>query len=106
LQLTQFFSLFPGEITGWVEVEMSFEEDPEIHSNSKPKPCPERPNSDFNVELIQLHIARIFCLLEDFNELIGGYFYLVSWKNPALTSLSFIFFVTLCLRFNAEYYGR
>ncbi len=85
---------------------MKFEEDPDIYSNSKPKPCPSRPKNEFNVELIQLHIARIFALLEDINDFIRGYVYLISWKNPALTSLSFIIFVTVCLRFNAEYFGR
>lgn len=95
-----------GAISGWVEVEMSFEEDLEMHSNTKPKPCSSRPDNDFSMELIQIHIARIIALLEDLNELIRAYAYLVSWKNPALTSLSLIIFVTLCLRFNAEYFGR
>ena len=25
--------------SGWIEVEMLFEEDPEIYSNTRPKPC-------------------------------------------------------------------
>ena len=77
-----------------------------MYSNPKPKPVPSRPINDFNVDLIQLHIARIFSLLEDLNEVKEAYLYLVSWKNPALTSLSLIIFVTLCLRFNTEYFGR
>ena len=85
---------------------MLFEEDPEIYSNTRPKPCASRPKDDFNIELIQLHIARIVSLIEDMNELISAYSYLVSWKNPALTSLSLFIFVVLCLRFNAEYFGR
>ncbi len=85
---------------------MHFEEDPETYSNLRPKPCASRPKDDFNMELIQLHIARILSFIEDFNELIGAYVYLVSWKTPALTSLSLIIFIVLCLRFNAEYFGR
>jgi len=94
-----------GEISGWVEVEICFEEDQYLYSNTRPKPCPSRPLDDFNMELIQLHIARIFSLIEGITELVNAYFYLVGWKNPALTSLSLIIFVTLCLRFNAEYFG-
>lgn len=60
-----------GEISGWIEVEMSFVEDADIHDNKKPKPCPIRPENDFNIELIQLHIARIVSIVEDLNELIG-----------------------------------
>lgn len=98
--------LNPGEISGWVEVDVTFQENPDLYSNSHPRPYPPRPAEDFNVELIQLHIARITSLVGDLNKLLDSYFYLVSWKNPALTSLSMIIFVFTCLRFNTEYIGR
>jgi len=72
---------------------------------SHPRPCPPRPSDDFNMEIIQLHIARITAIVEDFQRLLGSYTYIVSWKNPALTSLSLLMFVATCLRFNAEYTG-
>ena len=71
-----------------------------------PKQCPVRPPDDFNLDLIQLHIARIRTFLESLAEIRDAYFYLVSWDNTALTSLSLIVFVVLCLKLKAEYFGR
>ena len=95
-----------GEISGWIEVEMCFKEDPYLFSNTNPKIYPDRPPDDFNVDLIQLHIARIGSLVEEVTAIYQTYFYVVSWENPALTGLSLIIFVFFCLRFNAEYFGR
>jgi len=94
-----------GEISGWIEVEMCFKEDPYLFSNTNPKIYPDRPPDDFNVDLIQLHIARIGSLVEEVTAIYQTYFYVVSWENPALTGLSLIIFVFFCLRFNAEYFG-
>lgn len=85
---------------------MNFEEEASLYSSVMPKQCPGRPPDDFNLDLIQLHIARIRIFFESLAEISDVYFYLVSWNNTALTSLSLIIFVTLCLKFNAEYFGR
>lgn len=95
-----------GEICGWVEVEVGFDENPGLYSNHHPQPCPMRPDDDFNVDLIQLHIARITTLVEDLSKLHESYQYIISWKNPALTSMCMIIFTSLCLRFNMEKVGR
>lgn len=95
-----------GEICGWVEVEVGFDENPDLYSNHHPLPCPMRPDDDFNVDLIQLHIARITTLVEDLSKLHESYQYVISWKNPALTSMCMIIFTSLCLRFNTEKVGR
>lgn len=95
-----------GEICGWVEVEVGFDENPDLYSNYHPQPCPMRPDDEFNVDLIQLHIARITSLIEDLSKLLESYHYVVSWKNPALTSMCMIIFTSLCLRFNTEKVGR
>lgn len=95
-----------GEICGWIEVEVGFDENPDLYSNQHPQPCPMRPEDEFNVDLIQLHVARITSLIEDVSKLIESYHYVVSWKNPALTSMCMIIFTSLCLRFNTEKVGR
>lgn len=95
-----------GEITGWIDADVYFDEAPDLFSLSRPRPCPRRKADDFNVELIQVHIARIKSILEDLQDVLDSYFYLISWKNPALTGLSLMLFVSICLRFNAEYMGR
>ena len=56
---------FIGEISGWIEVDVTFQENPDLYSNSHPRPYPPRPAEDFDVELIQLHIARITSLIRD-----------------------------------------
>jgi hypothetical protein len=58
------------------------------------------------MEIIQLHIARITALVEDFQRFFDSYMHIVSWKNPTLTSLSLLMFTAICLRLNAEYTGR
>lgn len=68
--------------------------------------CPERPTNDFNIDLIQIHIARIKALVDDIYGLLDAYFFLVSWDNRTLTSFSLLIFVSTCLTLKAEYMGR
>jgi hypothetical protein len=95
-----------GEISGWVELDIFFKENSDLYSFSSARPCPPRATDDFNIELIQLHIARITAIFEEFRSLIDSYSYVISWKNPTLTSLSLLIFTAACLRFNSEYIGR
>lgn len=94
-----------GEIRGWIEVEIFFQENVGLICGPDPKPCPPRPPPDFNVDLIQLHIARIGALVEDAKKAVENYQYLVSWNDPALTLMSLIVFVFSCIRFDTEYFG-
>lgn len=95
-----------GEICGWVEVEIGFDENPDLYSNQRPQPCPSRPEDDFNIDLIQLHIARVTSLLEDLTDVLDNVNYVLSWKSPALTSMTMFVFTAICLRFNTEKVGR
>uniref|UniRef100_A0A7R9ZHB4 C2 domain-containing protein n=1 Tax=Pseudictyota dubia TaxID=2749911 RepID=A0A7R9ZHB4_9STRA len=70
-----------------------------------PTACPARPDDSFDVDLIQVHIARIGALVEDVKNAVENYNYLVSWKDPAMTSLSLIIFVLSCIHFDTEYCG-
>jgi hypothetical protein len=54
----------------------------------------------------QLHIARIKVFIEDAKDLVDIYQYMVSWKDPMVTIISLVVFVSFCLFFNAEYSGR
>lgn len=92
-----------GEIVGWLDVDLCLTENIDQLYSSHPVKCPARPPDTLNVELLQAHIARIGALLGDVKNAVEAFSYMISWKNPALTSLSLILFVTLCLRFNAEY---
>ena len=92
-----------GEITGWLDIDLCLTENTEQLYSSRPIECPARPADALNVEMFQVHIARIGRLLEDIKKAVEAFSYVISWKNPALTSLSLILFIVLCLRFNAEY---
>ena len=71
-QLPAFFLFWTGEISGWIEVEMYMEENPDLFC-STPKPIPARPPDDFNTDIFQLHIARISSLIEDMNKTLNAY---------------------------------
>jgi len=95
----------PGEIIGWVEVDLCLEEDTNALYGQKPLVCPASPPHEFNVDMFQIHIARIAAIIEDIKKAGESYMYIISWKEPALTSLSMIIFFTVGLRFNTEYVG-
>lgn len=87
-----------------ISQEMNFKENFELFSPSRP--ISNRLASDFSTELIQVHISRLNDIFTELQSLISTFQHIVSWDNPWLTFLSCIFFVTLCLRLNAEYFGR
>ena len=96
-----------GEISGWIECDFEIAEDsrglicgPEVRAIDNREP------DDFRIDLVQLHIARIGALIADIKKAFDAYAYLVSWNDPILTGLSFVFFVWICLRFNLEFIGR
>lgn len=94
-----------GEISGWIEVDICLTERTDLFYGSHPLQCPARPPADLNVDMFQVHIARLGMLVDDVKSGVASLSYVMSWKNPALTLLSVIIFVILCLRFNAEYVG-
>ena len=90
-------------ISGWIRIFARFEENERLYSLINPIKCPSRPPEKFNVELIQLYIARIGEIIKDITSLIDTIRYFISWEDPALTGLIMIFFVFTCIYFNAEY---
>ena len=94
-----------GEISGWVEINVGLEEDVKRLYGPTPWECPAPPPDPLNLSTLNLHISRISDIVEDIINLFSLYSYLVSWKSPMLTGFSFLVFVSLTIRFNAEYVG-
>ena len=78
------------ETSGWVEVDVRLDEDRSMFLSAAPRRCPPRDGEDFDVALIQLHIARIARLYEDVRKLAQAYVYVVSWESRELTSVSLV----------------
>mmetsp|Transcript_21844 Transcript_21844/g.47472 ORF Transcript_21844/g.47472 Transcript_21844/m.47472 type:complete len:2018 (+) Transcript_21844:77-6130(+) len=98
-------SQHPGETSGWLELDVHLEEDRQLFYSPQPRRCPTRPEEEFDIALIQLHIARITAIVEGIQKLVSTYMYVVGWESPKLTGASMIIFVVLTLRFNLEYLG-
>jgi hypothetical protein len=98
--------LLLGEISGWIEVKVCLEENLKRLYGWDPFECPPRPPDELNMVTFQLHIARIKVFIEDAKDLVDTYQHMVSWKDPLVTIISLVVFVSFCLFFNAEYSGR
>ena len=61
--------VFTGAITGFLEINVCVEEDLALLYSPCPRLAPRRPNREFSVELIQLHIGRLIALIEGKAEL-------------------------------------
>jgi len=94
-----------GEISGWLEIDVVLDEDRSLFLSSNPRQCPPRANEEFDIALIQLHIARISNIIEDIQKIFSTYLHLVSWKNRTLTGISLVIFVTVTMTFDLEYIG-
>lgn len=94
-----------GSISGWIEVSVGVEEFTDRLYGQNPVECPNRPPPDLNVTNFSVHVARIKAIFEDIEVALRRIKYMTSWENPALTTSSLYIFVTICLRFNAEYSG-
>lgn len=103
--LTKHSIFTSGEISGWVELLAGLEEDIDCLYGPEPYACPAKPPDALNLNTLNLHISRIGDLIEDVGNLLNAYKYMVSWRNPLLTGFSFIFLVSFCIKFNAEYVG-
>lgn len=66
--------------------------------------CPSRPRDELDMSIIQNHIARISYIATDIKSVVENYHYMVSWKNPFLTGVSFVAFIYLCRRFDPVYF--
>jgi hypothetical protein len=44
-----------------------------------------RPEKEFDINVIQLHIARITAIVESLQKVVSAYFYVVSWESQELT---------------------
>jgi hypothetical protein len=94
-----------GDIVGCLEVFVGLEEDIDSLYGKIPIECPPPPPDELNMNMFQLHLARIFSLIDDFNKAVESYLYVVSWDNPTLTSLSLMLFIFFCFRFDPAYFG-
>ena len=75
----------PGEISGWLELDVHLEEDRKLFYSLNPRQCPKRVDEEFDIALIQLHIARIGVIIEDIQKLVSVYWYVISWESPQIT---------------------
>ena len=78
------YSQRPGEITGWLEIDVHLEEDRQLFYSTNPRRI-SRPEEEFDINVIQLHIARITAIVESLKKVVSTYFYVVSWENQELT---------------------
>ena len=80
----------PGEISGWLEIDVLLEEDRSLFYSTNPRRCPPKGDEEFDIALIQLHIARITAITEFVQNLAFVYLHIVSWENPQLTGMSMV----------------
>ena len=80
----------PGEISGWLELDVHLEEDRQLFYSATPRRCPNKPEEDFDIALIQLHIARISAIIASMQKIISTYMYFVGWENRNLTAASLV----------------
>jgi hypothetical protein len=67
-------SALAGEISGWIELDINFEEDSNgLFYSSNPRQCPPRGSEEFDIALINLHIARI-----RYGRLLHNFSYVIS----------------------------
>jgi hypothetical protein len=94
-----------GDVVGVIEALVGFEEDLDCLYGKYPYRCPTRPGDELNMALFQVHITRITSLLEDLKTTVEMFQFVVSWKNPLLTSVSLYFFLHLVAVFDPIYIG-
>jgi hypothetical protein len=93
-----------GDIVAFAEILIGLEEDFESLYGSNPYECPSAP-VELGMNMFQVHLRRLMALIDDARAALATYLYLVSWKNPLLTVLSFVLFVFACTNFDPCYFG-
>ena len=94
-----------GDIVGCMELTVCLEENLEGLFGQKPYICPPRPGDDLNMSVFQLHLQRLSNILDDFKQIVETYKFVVGWKNPAVTGVSLVVFLRLCIWFDPAYTG-
>jgi hypothetical protein len=94
-----------GDLIGCVELDACLEENIDDLFGWNPYVCPPRPGEELNMAVFQQHLQRIANLLEDIKQVVETYRYVVSWKNPFITGLSFAIFLHLTIWFDPAYTG-
>eukprot|EP00986_Skeletonema_menzelii_P013217 scaffold7559_cov137-Skeletonema_menzelii.AAC.1 len=89
-------STHAGEISGWIDLDLHLQEDRKLFYSLEPRRCPPKEEEEFDIALIQLHIARIGALVEDIQKLASIYMYLVGWENDKLTATALVSLHLLC----------
>lgn len=92
-----------GDMIGCVELDACLEENIEALFGRKPYACPPRPGEELNMAVFQQHLQRIANLLEDIKQVVETYRFVVSWKNPWITGISFVIFLRLTIWFDPAY---
>jgi len=80
----------PGEISGWLELDVHLEEDRQLFYSATPRRCPDRAEEEFDIALIQLHIARITAIFESMQKMVSTYMYVIGWEDQRLTGGSLV----------------
>ena len=94
-----------GDIVGIVEMSAGMEEDTENLYGADPIECPSRPPQDLHLATFQVHLVRLSSFIDDIKQLVATYQFVVSWRSPPVTGVSFLVFLHLCRRFNPAYIG-
>jgi len=96
-------SLIPTYV-GFVRAGVSFKQHSDIlFTSGEPMCTPPPPQEAFSIERMGVHVARFQAALAVFSDLQTEYNYLVSWRDPWLTSMLFVLFIYTTLFIDAEY---
>lgn len=97
--------MLSGDIVGYADVCVAVMEDFSNLYGDNPYECPPRPSNELNMRLFQLHLTRLSNLIETFKDAVNRYIYIISWKNPIVTGLSFFVSFQICASFNPAFLG-
>ena len=94
-----------GDIVGYADILVGIEEDFNHLYGQSPYQCPPRPPDELDMNLFQVHLARLSDVIDDAKAVISTYMYAISWRNPLVTAVSFVVFLQCCSRFDPVYFG-
>jgi C2 domain len=95
----------PGDISGWLSLSISLDEDVEALYGLFPIKCPQRPMKKFDIEILQSLLFRISLLIEEIKTFFNFCSFVLSWENAPMTGISYIIFTRMCFYFDLEYIG-
>ena len=94
-----------GKVRATVQMEAALVENTtELYSIDRAISCPSRKEDDFNLALIQVHIARISNLVSQGRIAVDMYLFIIGWKNPVLTGFSFVTVIAFWVYLDPRYF--